>query len=115
MAQIAIQNVDKSGSVKAYTAASSGGDTFNSSDGVFVHAKVGAAGIARVVTIAAVSDPLATVKAGSLEVPDVSVVIQPSTDRLFALPPAYISTGGIVSMTYSDEADVTLAIFRVDQ
>lgn len=114
MAQLDIQKVDKSGDALTYDAAASGGDTFNAFDGVFVHAK-NADASTREITIAAVVDPLVTQKAGSLDVPDIVVTVPVTGDVLFSIPPAYISSGGIASMTYDDETQLTIAVLNVAQ
>ena len=115
MAKIAAQNVDKSGSVKTYSAATAGGDTFDSFNGIFVHAKNANVGAARTITITAVDDPVLTPQAGSLVVPDVVVTVPISGDALFAVPASHLSSAGLASMTYDDEADITLAVFNVAQ
>ena len=114
MAQLDIQKVDKSGSALSYDAAAAGGDTFNSYDGVFVHAKKANAGDATI-TIAAVTDPLLTQKAGSLAVPDMVITVPTADDVLFAAPPSHISAAGLVSMTYASETDLTIAVLVQDQ
>lgn len=115
MAKIAIQNVNKSDQALTYSVASAGGDTFDTFDGVFVNAKNANVGSTRTITIAAVDDPIITPEAGSLAVPDVVIIIPIEDDRLFAVPPSHISVAGLVSMTYDDEADITIAILNVKQ
>lgn len=115
MAKISHQKVDKSGSVKTYSTAAAGGDTFDSFNGIFVNIKNGHASVARTVTIAAVDDPIITTEAGSLAVPDVSVNVPALGDAVFSVPQSHLSAGGLASMTYDDEADLTVAVFHVEQ
>lgn len=114
MATLPLQNVSKSSAALTYSAAASGGDDFSSFTGVFVHVK-NEAGVSRVITISAVTDPLVTPEAGSLTVPDVVITVPADDDRIFAVPPSHISAGGSVSMTYDNEADLTLAVLHVQQ
>ena len=115
MAKIAIQNINKSDQALTFSAASAGGDTFDSFKGVFVSAKNANVGSTRTITIAAVTDPLVTPEAGSLAVPDIVITIPISGERLFAVPASHLSAAGLASMTYDDEADVTLAVLNVQQ
>ena len=114
MAQIDIQKVDKSSQTLTYSAASSGGDTFLSHNGVFAHAKNVNAGT-RTITIAALVDPLLTQKAGSLAVPDIVITVPATGDSLFSVPPSHIGLGGVVTMTYDDETDLSIAVLNVAQ
>lgn len=115
MAKINAQKISKSSSAHTYSAASSGGDTFDSFDGIVINAKNAHASIARVITIAAVTDPLITPEAGSLVVPDIVITVPAVGDRLFSVPPSHLSSAGLASMTYDDEADVTLAVLYAAQ
>lgn len=114
MAQIDIQKVDKSGDALSYTAAAAAGDTFNAYSGVFVHAKKVNAGAATI-TIAAVVDPLLTVEAGSLTVPGMVITVPTDGDALFSIPPSHIGAGGVCSMEYASEVDLTLAVLVIGQ
>ena len=114
MAQLDIQKVDKSGDALSYDAAAAAGDTFNAYSGVFVHAKKANAG-ATVITIAAVVDPLLTQEAGSLAVPDMVITVPTDDDVLFSVPPSHIGAGGIATMTYDSETDLTLAVLAIGQ
>ena len=115
MAKIVIQNVNKSDQALTYAVASAGGDTFDTFDGVYVHAKNANVGSTRIITIAAVDDPISTPEAGSLAVPDIVITIPTEDDRMFAVPPSHLSVAGLASMTYDDEADITIAILNVKQ
>ncbi|MCK5641223.1 MAG: hypothetical protein KAJ19_10510 [Gammaproteobacteria bacterium] len=114
MAQLDIQKVDKSGAALSYDAAAAAGDTFNSYKGVFVHAKKANAGDATI-TIAAITDPIITEKAGSLAVPDMVITVPTADDVLFSAPPSHIGPDGTVTMTYASETDLTLAVLVQDQ
>lgn len=115
MATLTLQKVNKSSAALTYSAASSGGDDFSSFDGVFVHAKNANVSTSRVITVSSIIDPLITPQAGSLAVPDVVITVPQSDDRIFAVPPSHISSGGSVSMTYDNEADITLAVCHVEK
>lgn len=115
MAKINAQKVSKSSSAHTYAVAEAAGDTFDSFDGILVHAKNGHASVSRVITIAAVTDPLITPEAGSLAVPDIVITVPAVDDRLFSVPASHLSSAGLASMTYDDEADVTLAILYAAQ
>lgn len=115
MAEIAIQDIDKSSQAHTYSAAASGGDSFDSFNGVFVHAVNVDAGASRVITIAAVTTSLPTPRGGALTISDVVITVPISGERLFAVPATHIAAGGTVTMTYDDETDLTLAVLRVAQ
>lgn len=115
MAKLAAQKVDKSGSQKTFAAATAGGDTFDSFNGIFVFAKNANVGAARTITIVAVTDPLITPEAGSLAVPDIVITVPTEGDAQFAVPASHLSSAGLASMTYDDEADITLAVLHVAQ
>jgi len=115
MAKIAAQKVDKSGSQKTFSTATAGGDTFDSFNGIFVFAKNANIGSARTITVAAVVDPIITPQAGSLAVPDIVVTVPLSGDAQFAVPASHLSSAGLATMTYDDEADITLAVLNVAQ
>lgn len=115
MAKITHQSVNKSDQALTYAAAAAGGDTFDSFKGVFVHAKNANVGATRTITIAAIDDPILTPKAGSLAVPDVVITVSISGERHFAVPASHLSSAGLASMTYDDEADITLAVLNVQQ
>ena len=114
MAKLTAQKIDKSGSVKTYATAAAAGDTFDSFDGILIHAKNVNVG-SRTITIAAVDDPIITPEAGSLVVPDVVVTVPATGDAVFAVPASHLSNAGLASMTYDDETDLTLAVFYVAQ
>ena len=115
MAKLTAQKISKSSAAHTYSVASSGGDTFDVFDGVVVNAKNGHASIARVITIAAVTDPLITPEAGSLVVPDIVITVPAVDDRMFSVPASHLSSAGLASMTYDDEADITLAVLYAAQ
>ena len=114
MAKLTAQKIDKSGSVKTYAAAAAAGDTFDSFNGVLIHAKNVNVGT-RTITITTVDDPIITPGAGSLAVPDIVVTVPASGDALFAVPASHLSNAGLATMTYDDETDLTLAVFYVAQ
>ena len=115
MAKLANQTIDKSDKTPSFSAAAAAGDTFDSFAGVFVEAKNANVGVTRTITISAVTDPIVTPEAGSLVVPDIVIVVPISGEKRFAVPPSHLSVAALASMTYSDEADLTLAVMHVQQ
>jgi len=96
-------------------AASAGGDTFNSHEGVFVRA-VNDSGGNITITIAAVDTLIPTSDAGARSVNDMTVVVPTATSNgiYFEVPPAFIGLGGIVTMTYSTEVGLFLTVMEVN-
>jgi len=115
MAHLPIQKVFVSATIlgAGMVAASAGGDTFDSHEGVFVHA-LNESGGDITITIEAVDLEIPTSEGGSRSVVDmvVTVPIAVVEGVFFQVPPAYIS-GGVVSMVYSSVTDITVGIFEV--
>jgi len=115
MAAIALQEVNKSGAVLTYTAAAAAGDTYEGLTGCFIHAHNSHASVTRTITIAAVTDPLITAEAGSIDIADIAVTIAAITNRFISVPPTHISPDGSVAMTYDDETNLSIAVLHVPQ
>lgn len=113
MALIATQKLTKSGGLTPQAAAA-GGDTLNPDSQTFVQAFNANAGATRTITIAAVTDPVITNEAGSLAVPDITIVVPIEGENMFSIPSSHISNG-IATMTYDDEADLTINVAKVEQ
>ena len=47
--------------------------------------------------------------------PDVTISVPASGEKMFALPASHLSSAGLASMTYDNEADLTLAVLNVEQ
>lgn len=108
MANLATQAVSTSGTTITYAAASAGGDTCEASGDVELRVKTGATGAT--VTVASPTPcsqggthPLSIVVAANAE-----VAIGPLPAQRFANP-----TTGLVNITYSQVATVTVAAVRV--
>jgi len=108
MAELAIQIIDREGGI-SQAAASAGGDTFKGHPGNVVYVTNANGAATRTVTVVAVNDPLNTPQAGDIDLPDIAVVVGISSSDLFHVPPAYVNNG-VVSMTYDDEADLTIGV-----
>jgi L-2-hydroxyglutarate oxidase LhgO len=115
MAQLAIQLITAAGLEAAYAAAAEAGDTFHPNGGerTFLHVKNGA-GATRTVTVAAVADTVRAPGVGVIAVPDMVVAITAGEERMIGpFPSAYVSSAGLVSVTYDDEASVTVAAIEL--
>jgi len=113
MALLSVQKVTKSSAGLSLVAAAAAGDTFPNADGVFIQADKSSVGDTTL-TIVAITDPLITVEAGSLVVPDIVITVPAQGNILFSVPPSHTSNG-IVSMTYNSETDLTIAAAQVAQ
>jgi hypothetical protein len=114
MALLATQQVVETGLAPVYSAATAGGDTFTNdgSDRQFIHAKNANVGATRTVTVAAVVSTTAKPGFPTLDVDDLVVVVPISGERMIG-PIPQTAFGAIPDITYDDEADVTLGIFKI--
>jgi hypothetical protein len=110
MAVLTVQNVDLDGVVPSYTAAAAGGDTFvyPATGAVFVHAKNANTTLTRTITV----NSQLNCNQGFDH--DNAVVVAASDEQMIAVQTRFKDGTGSVSMTYSSEADLTLAVFNVD-
>jgi len=115
MTLLTSQKVDKSNVAKTYAAASAGGDTFAGFPGAFVHVKNGNGSTARVLTIAVVDASVTDRKGGAFTTSAIVINIPANGNRFFAVPATHTDKAGIVTMTYDDEADLTIAVLYVAQ
>ena len=113
MATLAEQQIVYTGLAPAYVAAAAGGDTFanDGSGRQFLHVK-NADGVAtRTVTVSAVV--ATTNKSGfnPLDVDDIVVVVPISGERMIG-PIELTAYGSTPDITYDDESDVTIGLFK---
>lgn len=118
MALIDVQNITKAGAALTYTAAAAGGDTFQNGGNIIVHAINAHASTARTLTITTVSTPLSTAESEDLIVANIAITLpsyaaSSQLGSIFRVPESHTGSGGIVTMTYDDESDVTIAIARI--
>lgn len=109
MAALTIQQVVRTGLVEALVAAGSGGDTFVNDGKKFFRVKNGHASAARTVTFAS-QLPAGALPQGAAKA-DLAVVVaaQTSVDIGPFDPSAFNDNTGKVIVTYSTEADLTVA------
>lgn len=112
MAELAIQEFDRTGAI-TLSAAASAGDTFKGVPGNIIVARNADSSTATI-TITAVNDPLNTVEAGSLDIPNITVVVPAvsgavSGVKVIHVPSAYVSAG-VVSMTYDSVTALTIGV-----
>lgn len=111
MAKLTVQDVTRSGLNPSYQAAAAGGDSFANNGETFFHAKNANTTTARTVTIASqVTDPPPGTAAQ-----DVAVSIPASGERMIGPFPVrpFNDADGLVQVTYSTEADLTVAAIGV--
>ena len=113
MAELTVQNIDKSGAALSFVAAAAAGDTFIADGKTFLEV-INSDVDSMIVTIPAVTDPINTPEAGSLVVPDIAVTVGVGETRKILPPPTHINKG-VCSVTYDDETAVTVAAFYVGQ
>lgn len=109
MALLSTQAASPSGTAPTYAAASAGGDTFAPGDDVMLHVK-NASTAAITVTVASPTP----CSQGATH--DLSVSVPASGERLIGPFPAQRfanATTGLVGVTYSAAASVTVAVIRV--
>lgn len=110
MALISSQSVDLTGVDPTFTAASAGGDTFNNGPGTSILLRVqNASGVARTITVNAANE----CSHGFTH--DV-VLVTANGDDITVGPferARFNGAGGVVSVTYDNEAGVSLAVLEV--
>lgn len=113
MALLATQQIVETGLVPSFSDASAGGETFanDGSGKQYIHAKNANVSSTRTITVAAVV--ATTTKPGfpTLDVDDLVVVI-PISDEVLIGPIPLTAFGAVPDITYDDEADITLGIFK---
>lgn len=110
MAELLLQKVSKAGTAITYVAAATDGDFFKAVPGAIVHFKNAHATLTRSIGIAAVTSSLATEEAGLITLPGLVIVVPALGERMFTVPPAYYSGGGVVTMIYTLNQDLTVAV-----
>ena len=114
MALLVTQQIVEDGLTPAYSAATAGGDTFTNDDSgrQFIMAKNANVGSTRTVTVAAIV--ATTNKPGfpTLDVPDIVAVVPISGEKMIG-PIPKTAFGAVPDITYDDEADVTLGVFKL--
>lgn len=113
MALYPTQTIGKAGVLPTYQAAALS-DTFaNAGDErTFIHVKCGATGTT--VTVVVQRPNVRVPGAGALVVPNLSIVIAASSERMIGpLPDAYTDGGGLVTVNYSTIATTTAAALRM--
>ena len=109
MATLVVQQIARTGTLPTYAAAAAGGDAFANDGKRFLHVKNANVGAARTVTVAS-QVPAAALPPGSAKA-DIAVVVAASSEKMIGpLDPAYFNdANGRVVVTYSSEADLTVA------
>lgn len=109
MAVLAVQQIDRTGVTPALAAAAAGGDSFPNSGKTYFHAKNAHASASRTLTFASQA-PAAAIPQGASKA-DVQVVVPALTEKLVGpFDPAFWNdNNGRVVVTYSSEADLTVA------
>lgn len=112
MAELTAQTIDREGVTPSYTAASSGGDTFeNSGKPKFIHVKNGDASPHTVTVASQVDDaPAGTSKS------DVSVTVAAGGEEMIGPFPktAYSNNTGECEITYDAVTSVTIAVLTLN-
>jgi hypothetical protein len=109
MAALTIQQVVRTGLVEALVAASNGGDSFANNGKTIFRVKNGHASAARTVTFAS-QLPAAALPQGAAKTDLAVVVAALTTVEIGVFDPAAFNDGtGKVIVTYSTEADLTVA------
>jgi len=117
MALIATQDITKAGAAMTYTAAAAAGDTFTNGPDIAVHVLNANISVSRTLTIAVVNTPLSTAESEDITISNMVLTITAyaATGQLgtwFTVPATHTAAGNIVTMTYDDETDLTVAIVR---
>ena len=112
MATLTVQEVNKDGLEPTYSAAASGGDTFNNdSDRKFLHVKNGDAS-SKTVTIAAIVSETERPGFGTLAVADISVSVPAGSAKLIG-PIPRTAYGTQPDIQYSAITSVTVAALEL--
>lgn len=109
MATLTVQETLVTGLEATYDAAANGGDEFVNNGDTYVHVK-NAGGSDRTVTVASQVSPVPE----GTQIDDKDVVVQAGEERFIGpfLQSAYNDSSGMVQLTYSSEADLTLAVIK---
>lgn len=112
MAELSVQTVDEDGIEPTYSSADSGGDTYvNDSDRRFIHVKNGDTS-SHTVTIAAVVSSVERPGYGTLSVPDLSVSVPASGEKLIG-PIPKDGYGTKPDIQYDAVTSVTIAALEL--
>lgn len=110
MAELTVQDVSKTTTLTpTFAAAASGGDTFENNGRVLVYAKNGNVGASRTITV----NSLVNCSMGHDH--DITITVPASSEEMcgFFETNRFNNSSNQVSMTYDDEADITLAAIRI--
>ena len=110
MAALAVQTVSLAGVTPAYVAGAEAGDTFYNDGRTFLHVKNGNGAASRTVTI----NSLVNCSQGHDH--DIAVVVPLSSEKMIGPFPTsrFNNSSNVASVTYSDEADLTIAAIKLE-
>lgn len=111
MAQLIVQSLVPGGLLPNFDAAEVGGDSFLNSEGVMLFVK-NEDGSIHTITIVPVDDPLGVPQLGVRGLSDIVIPVAATTGKAyFSVPDAYVSSGGLVNMTY-DAVGLSIAVLK---
>lgn len=113
MAQLTVQNIEKTGLAAAYGAAASGGDTFENDGNTFLHVKNGATDVT--VTVTAQNTTTTKPGYGTITLTNAVYTVSATSEGFIGPfePSIFNSSNGQASISYDDNSNVTIAAIKL--